>query len=323
MACGILPGHGDLLVRDSTKPVAAQLSQAFTGLHLDDSAIESLNSSLTTQTTSAHALPGFVDLLVIWSAWLPIPNHGVDIVESPFPVHVTPMGRRPEARVVWRFLLQQMPHPSNAMKQVLDVYNEWEMIEPARFYSFYEVKGNDPGEERMRSFFKTIFDKAEPYWYQVLIDAHVAVNAHSLKQAEDNISTERTSLRPEIPLRDNSEFDHGDPIFTERAFAYAENITTGGSYIRPEIPLQNSLESYHGDPIFTERAFVHVENIAKLSSMIGRYQWNPSPSITIEDAWWMMMLRMQAWNMGIKLITREGVTVSHQYYNDQSRVYIL
>jgi hypothetical protein len=286
MACGILPGHGDLLMRDSTKSVAAQLSQAFTSLHLDDSAIKALNSSLTTQTTSAHVLPGFADLLGIWPAWLPIPNHAVDIVESPFPVHVTPMGRRPEARVVWRFLLQQMPHPSDVMKQVLDVYNEWEMIEPARFYSFYEVKGNDPGEERMRSYFKTIFDKAEPYWYQVLVDAHVAVNAQSLEQAKFNISIKRTSLRPKIPLRDNSEF-------------------------------------YQGDPIFTERAFIYVENIAKISSMIGRYQWNPSLSITIEDAWWMMMLRMQAWNMGIKLTTREGVTVSHQYYNDQSRIYIL
>jgi hypothetical protein len=286
MACGILPGHGDLLMRDSTKSVTAQLSQAFTDLHLDDSAIEALNSSLTTQTTSVHALPGFADLLGIWPAWLPIPNHGVDIVESPFPVHVTPMGRRPEARVVWRFLLQQMPHPSDVMKQVLDVYNEWEMIEPARFYSFYEVKGNDPGEERMRSYFKTIFDKAEPYWYQVLIDAHVAVNARSLNLAKLNVSMPRAPFRPKIPLRDNSGF-------------------------------------YQGDPIFTERAFIYVENIAKLSSMIGRHQWNPSLSITIEDAWWMMMLRMQAWNMGIKLITREGVTVSHQYYNDQSRVYIL
>jgi hypothetical protein len=150
----------------------------------------------------------------------------------------------------------------------------------------YEVKGNDPGEERMRSYFKTIFDKVEPYWSQVLIDAHVAINAHSLKEAEDNITSGRACLRPQIPLRNGTEF-------------------------------------YEGDPIFTERAFVYAENIAKLSLAIGRYQWNPSPSITIEDAWWMMMLRMQAWNMGIKLITREGVTVSHQYYNDQSRVYIL
>jgi hypothetical protein len=161
MACGILPGHGDILLRDSTKSVTAQLSQAFTGLHLDDSAIEALESSLSTQTVSAHALPGFADLLGMWSAWLPIPNIGVDSVESPFPVHVTPMGRRPEARVVWRFLLQHKPHPSDVMKQVLDIYNEWEMIEPTRFYSSYGVKGNDPTEERMRSYFKMIFDKVE------------------------------------------------------------------------------------------------------------------------------------------------------------------
>jgi hypothetical protein len=135
MASGILPGHGDLLIRDSTKSITAQLSQAFTSLHLNDCAIEALNSSVPTQKSSAHALPGFADLLGIWSAWLPIPNHGVDIVESPFPVHVTPMGKRPETRVIWKFLLQQMPHPSAVMKQVLDVYTEWKMIEPARFYS--------------------------------------------------------------------------------------------------------------------------------------------------------------------------------------------
>jgi hypothetical protein len=44
---------------------------------------------------------------------------------------------------------------------------------------------------------------------------------------------------------------------------------------------------------------------------------------SLEEAWWMMMVRMQAWNMSIKLVMREGLTVPHYYYGDPSRVYIL
>jgi hypothetical protein len=287
MACGILPyrnqfSHGwDLLLRDQNRSVEAQLSPAFRFLTLDDTTVEVLHQSLAYKT-SAHALPGFADLLGLWTGWLPISSHRNNLVENPFPIEVEPMGRRPESRVVWKFWLQQHPSDSPQIRRVVEIYNVWESLNPTKFQTLHGV-----WDGRRPEFFKEVFDETQLYFdryvpgfYRELVTSHIVVNAQSFKQAEENI---RTMLdRPHPQSTDQSQWD---PIFTERAFVYAENI--------PKI----------------------VEDVAL---------WNRVSNLPpIEEAWWMMMLRMQAWNMGVDLMMRQGLTVPHYYYGDPSRVYIL
>lgn len=182
----------------------------------------------------------------------------------------------------------------------MDMYDNWERMEPYLFYTSYAVKGNRSIDVPKRAYFKFVFDE------MLMLDhpsislricndvskAHAVVNSHSLKQAE-------------------------------------ENIRTGLDHSRPRIPRSNG-HPYAGDPIFMERAFVYAENVAKVIDAVefGRHIHDFSSvddfRVYVEDMWWrMMMLRMQAWHMGVKLINREGVTVPHQYYDDPSRIYIL
>jgi hypothetical protein len=41
-----------------------------------------------------------------------------------------------------------------------------------------------------------------------------------------------------------------------------------------------------------------------------------------EDAWWLMMMRLHCWTMGITLVDREGVKIPSEYYNNPTWVYI-
>jgi hypothetical protein len=311
MACGILPGGvvvvrltyaSDLPLRDQAQPVEAQLSRTFRLLDLNYATIKALHESLAHKNTK-QALPAFADLLGLWTDWLPQSVWRANVVENPFPIEVEPMGKRPESRVVWQFLLQRHPSNSPQIKRVLSIYNEWENLDPTRFHTLYDVPTFDETSSRrdeysstngyilaMRSFFKRIFDETELYFnrdypgmYRMLVLKHVAINAQSLRQAEKNI---RTKLD------------------------------------RPHPQVSQSSSQYQGDPIFSERAFVYVENIPKIISIM-RSVVDAKLSFNHEEAWWMMMIRMQAWNMGVKLVTREGLTVPHHYYDDPSRVYIL
>jgi hypothetical protein len=307
MACGILPAGGqldrlldcgyDLPLRDHTKSVETQLSRAFKLLNLDEVTVETLHQSLAHKNTK-QIMPGFADLLGLWTRWLPLSIEGFNTVENPFPIEVEPMGKRPEARVVWQLLLlQQYPSAYPKINRILEIYNHWESLDPTRYHTLYAIPPLDvfslSGLDyilSMRTFFKEVFDETERYFiyhgrnlYAQLVSAHVAINAQSLKQAEENI---RTGL------------------------------------VRPYLYISQSSSEYQGDPIFTERAFVYVDNIPKIVSIMDSRK--PAYMETsFEEAWWMMMIRMQAWNMGVNLVRREGMTVPHYYYNDPSRVYIL
>jgi hypothetical protein len=304
MACGILPTFRgkdnlsilglDLPLRDQSKPLEAQLSQAFRILGLDDVTVEALHQSLAYNTTT-HALPGFADLLGLWSDWLPIPGQDSVVAENPFPVEVESMGQRPEPRIVWKYLLQQRPNNSPQIQRVLDIYDKWELVDPTSFGSLHETCANSFGfRVTMRPILREIFDETklyfdryDPWFYVELVKLHIAINAQSLKQAEENIRTRLDRLQLHLP---------------------------------------RSSRQFQGEPIFTERAFLYVENIPKIVSALHLEDClNPRESVLppIEEAWWMMMLRMQAWNMGVKLVMREGMTVPHYYYGDPSRVYIL
>jgi hypothetical protein len=146
----------------------------------------------------------------------------------------------------------------------------------------------------MMEFFKRFFGKAtahlgqlESYTYRTLVKAHITVNAESLKQAE-------------------------------------ENIQAGRNKARGDIPVPGSNDPYQGDPILTERAFLYVDNIPKVVAYMKNVdKREPSERPSYEDAWWLMMMRLHAWMMGINLVDREGVKISSEYYNNPARVYIL
>jgi hypothetical protein len=309
MACGILPGFKsvhlendirypaveDLPLRVGHLPVMTQLSRAFNILRLDSFALNSLRDSLSHSST-LHVLPGLADLLGLWTEWIPLPSHFMDVVENPFPVQVTPMGMRFEARVVWRWILRSQTNArSHQMNRILEIYDAWEKSGPERFYAHYKFPGNSPYDYPMKSFFKNIFDETRSYFqrfhfefYEKLVRTHVAVNAQSLKQADGSRPYDSTPRHLDIT---------------------PPNIV------------------YKGDPIFTERAFVYVDNLAQICDEIDPTKYahvKDSSSIPcIEEAWWMAMLRMQAWNMCVNLVEREGLTVPYHYYGDPSRVYIL
>jgi hypothetical protein len=309
MACGILPGFRkryndrnahysaleDLPLRIYNYPVMTQLARAFTILRLESNTLDSLRQSLSHKQTS-QVLPGFADLLGLWSEWLPLPGHFMDVADNPFPVQVVPMGVRSEARVVWRWLLKsRTSNSSDQIKRIIEIYDEWEKSEPERFYTQYEATGNALVIDAMRSFFEKIFYETKSYFdqfhnsfYKELVRTHVMVNSHSLKQAEENFQTGHKQPRPEIST--STARYRGDSIFTERAFVYAENVNEICDILEPT-------------------KFAHEADKSSIPS--------------IEEAWWIAMLRMQAWNMGIKLIMREGITVPYHYYGDPSRVYIL
>jgi hypothetical protein len=319
MACGILPGsHGlfncatDLLLRDRNKPVEAQLSHTFRFLELDEFTIETLHQSLAHKSTT-QILPGFADLLGLWSDWVPIPiteqhvvrmnlalerGYNANIAESPFPIDVESMGQRLEPRVVWRYLLKRHVSDSLQLKRVVAIYDEWESTNPDKFrtrlgHCFVD---GDENSKIMASFSKAVFLETQlyferlgavPYWY--LVKAHVVVNAQSVKQAELNMQS--GVKRPQILEPQGTNHYQGDPTFTERAFVYVENIPDVISKVRSEMATSGFRAIF-------------------------------SP-IEFEEAWWMMMLRMQVWNISVKLVMREGLTIPHQYYGDPSRVYIL
>jgi hypothetical protein len=263
---------------------------------LDFDALDALRENVSHKSNS-QALPGLADLLGLWTEWLALPGNFMDVVENPFPLWVAPMGMRFEARVVWRFVLKSLSSThSEQMKRVLEIYDKWENSEPERFYQQYSVKGNAPSDEGMRSFFKDIFyetkahfDRFHARFYQELVRTHVAINSRSLHQADENIRTGHGQSRQMI-TQDNGGVYYGIPLFTERAFVYVENIAE----------------------------IVNAINAAILEHVTPGF---PIPDI--EEAWWMAMLRMQAWNMGIKLIVRKGLKVPIDYYEDPSRIYIM
>jgi hypothetical protein len=57
-----------------------------------------------------------------------------------------------------------------------------------------------------------------------------------------------------------------------------------------------------------EHAFLYVENIPKVVIYMGKIDGREaSERPSYEDAWWMMMMRLHAWIMSIRLVDRAGV----------------
>jgi hypothetical protein len=157
MACGMIPafrvsheiddkylfGGFDIRLRNARGTVVDHLESAFAlAMRFEDGELDALRHSLTHRDT-AQRLPGFADLLSLWSAWLPLPKSALNVVENPFPFHVTTMGVAPEARVVWRETLRRKYIAvSDQCKWVLQTYDDWEVWEATSFYKGNQHKGH-------------------------------------------------------------------------------------------------------------------------------------------------------------------------------------
>jgi hypothetical protein len=123
--------------------------------------------------------------------------------------------------------------------------------------------------------------------YKELVQAHIEVNVQSLQEAEANTQARRNKARGDIPVAGTSEPYQGNPIFTERAFLYADNIP----------------------------------KVVKYMEKIDTREFSQRPSY--EDVWWMMIMRLHASMMSIILVNRTGVNIPSEYYDNPARVYIL
>lgn len=147
-------GDEDLPLRDYGEFGKQKLIHAFRRPGLDKNAIEVLHESLAHESPT-QALPGFADLLGLWSDWV---NNSIFVsraVENSFPMHVVPMGKRSESRVVWRFALRNGAGLSDCLKRVLAIYDEWEDLESLEFNTgFMDCWGDGTGPQRKQDFFQ-------------------------------------------------------------------------------------------------------------------------------------------------------------------------
>lgn len=77
------------------------------------------------------------------------------------------------------------------------------------------------------------------------------------------------------------------------------------------------------DTLFTERAFIYADNVPKVvkEMRVTRYH-REGAAQDVQDAWWMLMLRAQAWEMGVGKVVDPRMKVPSSYYGGPTRVYI-
>ncbi|CAI9627528.1 unnamed protein product [Alternaria burnsii] len=235
MTCGIIPAKRntvrgrDLLLRTTQSPQDLELKQPFSVLDIYGDAKIALEASLS-HPDPAHRLPAFTDVMGLWGNWILLESLGTNKIDNPFPFPLTTMGERPESRHVWRSeLRKQESSLSDTRKRVLQFYDDWELHDPQRFVNNYRLYTTS---DRQFTFFKKAFDDTTAYFdgtskaidpdfsdrtYELLISAHISVNAHSVEQAEKNVKNKVVRENDSLP-------DSLDPIFKERAYIYAENV---------------------------------------------------------------------------------------------------
>lgn len=109
---------------------------------------------------ASQALPGFADLLCLWTGTLLLPSIPINCVESPFPIRVLTMGRRPETRVVWRWILHS-DHDARSRPQarILEAYDKWESWLPEESDAFHRADGECRAGSTLSSFLESIFEE--------------------------------------------------------------------------------------------------------------------------------------------------------------------
>jgi hypothetical protein len=302
MACGIIPSSfawsiPDLLIRNARVPVEDQLVQAFSVFN--GIANWDIRRALRAQLAHRHSaekLRGFTDILGLWYDWLPMNGTHLNIVDNPFPFPVTSMGEIPESRAVWKLLLKRKEATlTDTQKRVLQFYEDWEKHEPMRFYEYYRVRGNFRTDKAMMAFFQSNFDASGVilvdmellnfYDYPRLVSAHMKIGSESFQQAEENIQRDGKGAASAVP-GSNATYE-GRTIYIEAARQYAQKL---------------------GDFVRETKGFIRK---------------GVKEDFFYEDAWWLMMMRLHCWTMGITLVDREGVKIPSEYYNNPTRVYIL
>jgi hypothetical protein len=151
-------------------------------------------------TTWLH-WPGFSDILALWCDWMPLRASSINSVISPISQRLDTMCGAYEARVVWRWILQEQDNAGNiskTRKRVLELYNQWVQEEPSQFYQNYRLAFPETAYDRHISFFRTIYDettrlfqkacrKTSSSLYAELFSSHISTNAYSLEEADKRI----------------------------------------------------------------------------------------------------------------------------------------
>jgi hypothetical protein len=279
----------ELRLREKQLSEAVNLSRGPHSLRISPEAERALEASFSHQDP-AHRLPAFTDILGLWCKWLPVETVSSNVIDNPFPFPLSTMGERHESRNVWKLELDRRETTlSEPCKQVLRFYNDWKDYDPCAFKDIPRL--NISNRPAWREFYRRAFDVVTQYlhtteglsdlgMYVFYIPCHVDINAFSLQQAEENIKNGHDKTRDSASLPDDR-----DPIFTERAYIYAENV-----------------------PKF-------VEEMERRRPSDGKFSY--------EDVWWMMMMRLHAWTMSVEWVDREGVKIPSEYYDNPARVYIL
>lgn len=283
------------------------VSQALTQLELRTPLIDTILQSLNHSDASYH-LPAFGDLPGFSCNWIPRAELPRNIVANPFNRRISSQGGSCEFRVVFRWLLQQRKWErglSSGQEYVLNFYDIWETTFPNRFSSNYKVSNMELDTIRQLDFFKRFLDHTDRYFmdrwrkvgdltfYRKLISAHITVNAGSLKEAEGNINSGKS--------RNDGRVGQvlADEISTERAFLYVDNIPA----FVAQIEAIYKEATVRGLGIKAEKAFNTVSN-------------------SLEDDWWMLMMRGQCWEMSVNLAVQKSRAPS-SLFNSPTRVYLM
>ncbi|KAF1938264.1 hypothetical protein EJ02DRAFT_514653 [Clathrospora elynae] len=331
MACGIIPGNDkfgtwDLYLRtgmmdsdpglisialkdlqlDDKNVIGAFKSIAFNDLQLDIEKAISDFKKITQNSSTEDDWPAFSDILGLWSDWVPLNGSLINSVLSPIGHRVHTMSEAYEARVVWRWLLQEQENQGNISslrRRVLRLYDSWEADEPRRFY--FNPGVNDAPYNSHNAFFKSIYDVTTSYFekiiqktredfYLQLVASHVHANAKCFTDATSGYKT-HFGKRPEYELEING-----------RIKAVNSRMEGRVGYKLPATP-------------FTMCAFIYADNIPNVVSCMRQRGQQEN---FVEDAWWMLMLRGQCFEMGLTRVVQKSCVPS-SYYNSPTRVYIL
>jgi hypothetical protein len=295
MACGILPGNKDFRLQDLyfrdqlQESITDSIVALLNGLGVVGGSLDAIRRSADHKSTWHH-WPGFSDIMALWCDWVPLRGSSINSVISPIGQRLDTMCGAYEARVVWRWILQEQDKAGNiskTRKRVLELYNQWVQEEPSRFYQNYTLAFPETAYDRHISFFKKTYDettrafekacrKGSSSLYIELVLSHIRTNAYSLEEADEHIKAGTS--------RNDGRVGHNlwDTLFTERAFQYVDN----------------------------------------LPNVIFLMTQNGYPEDVVEDAWWMLMLRGQCWEMGVNRVVQKSCVPS-SYYNSPTKVYIL
>lgn len=298
MACGIIPGNlrlrtWDIRLRSHEyDPDPALLAQCLDGLQVGAAASEAIQQSVN-HWNGGHHWPAFSDLLCLWSDWIPLEFSIINTVLSPLGHRVFTMGEAYETRVVWRWLLQQLVNKlsaSSTQRRILHLYDSWERYAPTRFFQYHKLTGNNPDNMDARAFFKAIYDETSDYFVN-------EVENVGPKYYVDLIIAHITVNCHSLEQAE-------------------KNFNAGNS--RNDGRVGHNLY----DTLFAERAFIYVDNIPKVVEVMRERNHDAYKFGQVEDAWWMLMLRGQCWEMGINRVVQASCVPS-SYYNSPTRVYIL